>query len=180
MNSLAIALSFLLLIFAVPIFMVFGLGSSATAIWGMGLPWSTLIQVSFGSVTKHVLLAVPLFIFAGMVMLRGGAAARLVHFATTLVGHWPGGLGLAMILAMGFFAAFCGLHPCRDHRHRHHHDPADGEPGLSKTVRHRSCRLGSISGGVDSAIQRRHPVQRADRCSGLAHLRRWASCPALS
>ena len=108
MNSLAIALSFLLLVFAVPIFMVFGLGSGATAIWGMGLPWSTLIQVSFGSVTKHVLLAVPLFIFAGMVMLRGGAAARLVHFATTLVGHWPGGLGLAMILAMGFFAAFCG------------------------------------------------------------------------
>ena len=72
------------------------------------MPWSTLIQVSFGSMTKHVLIAVPLFIFAGMVMLRGGAAARLVHFATTLVGHWPGGLGIAMILAMGFFAAFCG------------------------------------------------------------------------
>jgi len=41
-------------------------------------------------------------------MLRGGAASRLVHFAVTLVGHWPGGLGIAMILAMGFFAAFCG------------------------------------------------------------------------
>lgn len=98
----------LLLLLSVPIFMVFGLGSATVAIWGMGLPWSTLIQVSFGSMTKHVLIAVPLFIFTGMVMLRGGAAARLVHFATTLVGHWPGGLGIAMILAMGFFAAFCG------------------------------------------------------------------------
>jgi len=108
MNVAATLLSMLLLLLSVPIFMVFGLGSATVAIWGMDLPWSTLIQVSFGSMTKHVLIAVPLFIFTGMVMLRGGAAARLVHFATTLVGHWPGGLGLSMILAMGFFAAFCG------------------------------------------------------------------------
>ena len=39
-----------------------------------------------------------------MVML----AKRLVDFATALVGHWPGGLGIAMVIAMGFFAAFCG------------------------------------------------------------------------
>ena len=108
MSILPILLSVVLLGLSVPIFMVFGLGSAASAIWIMDLPWSTLIQVSFGSMTKHVLIAVPLFIFTGMVMLRGGAAGRLVHFATTLVGHWPGGLGLSMILAMGFFAAFCG------------------------------------------------------------------------
>lgn len=108
MKSAAMVVSLALLLMSVPIFMVFGLGSATVAIWSLNLPWSTLIQVSFGSMTKHVLIAVPLFIFAGMVMLRGGAAARLVHFATTLVGHWPGGLGIAMILAMGFFAAFCG------------------------------------------------------------------------
>ncbi len=108
MNILAIVLSIFLLVLSLPIFMVFGLGSSVTAIWGMNLPWSTLIQVAFGSMTKHVLIAVPLFIFTGMVMLRGGAAHRLVAFATALVGHWPGGLGIAMVLAMGFFAAFCG------------------------------------------------------------------------
>ena len=93
---------------SVPIFLVFGIGSSAAAILGLGLPWSTLIQVSFGAMTKHILVAVPLFIFAGMVMLKGGAAKRLVDFATALVGHWPGGLGIAMVIAMGFFAAFCG------------------------------------------------------------------------
>ena len=108
MNAAATLFSLIFLILSVPIFMVFGLGSATTAIWGMNLPWSTLIQVSFGAMTKHVLIAVPLFIFTGIVMLCGGAAARLVHFATTLVGHWPGGLGIAMILAMGFFAAFCG------------------------------------------------------------------------
>ena len=108
MYTLAIISSMFLLLMSVPIFLVFGIGSSAAAILGLGLPWSTLIQVSFGAMTKHILVAVPLFIFAGMVMLRGGAARRLVDFATALVGHWPGGLGIAMVIAMGFFAAFCG------------------------------------------------------------------------
>ncbi|WP_282610899.1 TRAP transporter large permease [Pelagibius sp. Alg239-R121] len=108
MNAVAIAFSLILLFLSVPVFLVFGLGGSISAIWGLNLPWSTLIQVAFGSMTKHVLIAVPLFIFTGMVMLRGGAASRMVHFATSLVGHWPGGLGIGMVIAMGFFAAFCG------------------------------------------------------------------------
>ena len=108
MFALASILSLVALIISVPIFLVFGLGSSIAAIGGLNLPWSVLIQVSFGALTKHVLIAVPLFIFSGMAMLKGGAALRLVKFATTLVGHWPGGLGVAMVIAMGFFAAFCG------------------------------------------------------------------------
>jgi C4-dicarboxylate transporter DctM subunit len=108
MYLFSLLFSIFLLILSVPIFLVFGLGSSIAAIWGLNLPWSTLIQVSFGAVTKHILIAVPLFIFAGMAMLRGGSATRLVNFATALVGHWPGGLGIAMVIAMGFFAAFCG------------------------------------------------------------------------
>ena len=108
MNALAIAFSTVMLFLAVPVFLVFGLGSAMAAIWGLGLPWSTLIQVAFGAMTKHVLIAVPLFIFTGMVMLKGGAASRLVAFSTALVGHLPGGLGIAMVVAMGFFAAFCG------------------------------------------------------------------------
>ena len=108
MYLFSITLSFLFLAIGVPIFLVFGVGSSISAIWGLNLPWSTLIQVAFAAMTKHILIAVPLFIFAGMVMLRGGSANRLVNFAIALVGHWPGGLGIAMVIAMGFFAAFCG------------------------------------------------------------------------
>ena len=101
MLSGSIFVSLILLLCSVPIFLVFGIGSSSAAILGLNLPWSTLIQVSFAALTKHVLTAVPLFIFAGMVMLRGGAARRLVDFATALVGHWPGGLGIAMVIANG-------------------------------------------------------------------------------
>ncbi len=105
----AVIISSLILLFlSLPIFLVFGIGSSLVAILGLNLPWSTLIQVAFGSVTKHVLLAIPLFIFAGLIMLKAGVARRLVSFAMSLVGHWPGGLGISMVITMAFFAAFCG------------------------------------------------------------------------
>ena len=68
-----------------------------------------LIQVSFGALIKHILIAVPLFVFAATAMLRGGAATRLVSFAISLVGYWPGRLAIAMVISMSFFAAFCGL-----------------------------------------------------------------------
>lgn len=108
MVPVAIGLSLLLLFLSLPVFLVFGIGSGAVATQGLGLPWSTLIQVAFGAVTKQILLAIPLFVFAGLVMLKAGVARRLVDFAMSLVGHWPGGLGVAMVLTMGFFAAFCG------------------------------------------------------------------------
>ena len=76
MFALASILSLLTLVISVPIFLVFGLGSSIAAIGGLNLPWSVLIQVSFGALTKHVLIAVPLFIFSGMAMLKGGAALK--------------------------------------------------------------------------------------------------------
>jgi len=108
MAGMAISISLVLLFITVPVFLVFGLGSSLVAIFGLNLPWSLLIQVSFAAVTKQVLLAIPLFIFAGLIMLRAGVARRLVDLAMTMVGHLPGGLGIAMIITMGFFAAFCG------------------------------------------------------------------------
>jgi len=108
MTVLMIATSMLLLFMAVPVFLVFGAGSAGAAILDLGLPWSTLIQVSYAAITKPVLIAIPLFIFSGLAMLRGGIASRLVHMTTTLVGHWPGGLAIGMVLTMGFFAAFCG------------------------------------------------------------------------
>ena len=108
MNTISAIVAFVLLFLSLPIFLVFGIGGALSAIVGLELPWSTLIQVAFGSMTKHVLIAVPLFIFAGMIMLSGGMAARLVNLCIALVGHLPGGLGISLVLAMGFFAAFSG------------------------------------------------------------------------
>jgi C4-dicarboxylate transporter DctM subunit len=106
--QVAALFSLALLLLAVPIFLVFGIGSVIVAGDVLNLPWTQFLQTSVGAVSKYVLLAIPLFVFAGYVMVAGGMARRLVDLCVALVGHWPGGLGISMVLAMAFFAAFCG------------------------------------------------------------------------
>lgn len=108
MIQFAALFSLALLFIAVPVFLVFGIGSVIIAGGVLDLPWTQFLQTSVGAVSKYVLLAIPLFVFAGYVMVAGGMARRLVDLCVALVGHWPGGLGVAMVLAMAFFAAFCG------------------------------------------------------------------------
>ena len=108
MIHIAIALGVIALFISVPIFLVFGLSGSLVVVGALDLPWSVLTQVTFDSITKYILLAIPLFIFSGMIMVEGGMARRLVDVFTNAVGHWRGGLGIAMVLTMGFFGALCG------------------------------------------------------------------------
>jgi tripartite ATP-independent transporter DctM subunit len=96
------------MIASVPLFIVFGVGSAAIALDVLGLPAHSLMQVSFDAMTKQVLVAIPIFIFAGAVMLHGGSARRLVDFGMTAVGHLPGGMAVALILAIGVFSAISG------------------------------------------------------------------------
>jgi TRAP-type uncharacterized transport system fused permease subunit len=44
-------------------------------------------------------MAVPFFILAGNFLTHGGVARRMIDFATSVVGHWHGGLALAGIVA---------------------------------------------------------------------------------
>jgi tripartite ATP-independent transporter DctM subunit len=108
MIHIAIALGVITLFISVPIFLVFGLSGSIVVVGALDLPWGVLTQVTFDSITKYILLAIPLFVFSGMVMVEGGMARRLVAVFTNAVGHWRGGLGIAMVLTMGFFGALCG------------------------------------------------------------------------
>lgn len=55
-----------------------------------------------------VLLAIPLFIFAGAVMEKGRIAAPLVHLAELFIGHVRGGLAIATVIASGIFASISG------------------------------------------------------------------------
>ncbi|HYP80489.1 MAG TPA: TRAP transporter large permease, partial [Steroidobacteraceae bacterium] len=51
---------------------------------------------------------IPLFIFAGELMMRGGISERLISFASSLVGHLRGGLGQVNVLASLFFGGVSG------------------------------------------------------------------------
>jgi C4-dicarboxylate transporter DctM subunit len=53
-------------------------------------------------------MAIPLFILAGNFLTSGGVARRMIGFATSLIGHWHGGLALAGIIACALFALVCG------------------------------------------------------------------------
>lgn len=55
-----------------------------------------------------VLLAIPLFTFAGYLLSQGGTSARLVRFSRSLFGWVPGGLGVVALVSCAFFTAITG------------------------------------------------------------------------
>jgi C4-dicarboxylate transporter DctM subunit len=79
----------------------------------------TLTEVSLDSVAMKLftgienfeIMAIPFFILAGNFLTHGGVARRMINFATSMVGHWHGGLGLAAVLACALFAAVSGSSP---------------------------------------------------------------------
>lgn len=76
-------------------------------VWGRAqLDW--IIEDMWVSLDKELILAIPMFLLCGGVMTRGSTAKRLVRIATSLTGHLPGGLGVAVVLSCGVFAAISG------------------------------------------------------------------------
>lgn len=75
--------------------------------WGSGqLTW--IVEDMFVSLDKELILAIPMFMLCGGVMTKGTTARRLIDVARALVGHLPGGLGVAAVLSSAIFAAISG------------------------------------------------------------------------
>lgn len=102
---------FLLLFAGVPIAIILGISTALSLVLFTSTPLHIIAQQLFNALDKFVLLAVPFFILAGAIMTRGGIAKRLIDFVNALVGWFPGGLGIAGILACIFFAAISGSSP---------------------------------------------------------------------
>jgi C4-dicarboxylate transporter, DctM subunit len=62
----------------------------------------------FTSIDRFEIMAIPFFILAGNFLTSGGVARRMINFATSMIGHWHGGLGLAGVVACALFAAISG------------------------------------------------------------------------
>ena len=65
----------------------------------------------FTGIENFEIMAIPFFILAGNFLTHGGVARRMINFATSLIGHWYGGLGLAGVMACALFAAISGSSP---------------------------------------------------------------------
>jgi len=97
-----------LMALAVPIAISMGLASAAAILYKGGMPLTILAQKMFTGLDSFPLLAVPFFILAGLFMETGGISARLVRFASVLVGHIRGGLAHVVIVATIFFSGVSG------------------------------------------------------------------------
>src|SRR5437773_5897496 len=81
MITVAILVFLVLMLLGVPVAFAIGAAGLAGLAWSGEFPLIIIMQQIHQSVDSFVLLAIPLFIFAGMLMETGGIAARLVHLA---------------------------------------------------------------------------------------------------
>lgn len=102
-----ILLLFVLFLVGIPICFSLGLVSIVGMVQG-ATPMIVVIQRLFTGADSTALIAIPLFILAGGLMVQGGISNRIVSFADALIGHFPSGLALVSILACIFFAAITG------------------------------------------------------------------------
>jgi len=75
------------------------------------VPLESVALKLFTGIEKFEIMAIPFFILAGNFLTHGGVAKRMIRFATSMVGHWHGGLGLGGVLACALFAAVSGSSP---------------------------------------------------------------------
>ena len=75
------------------------------------VPLESVALKLFTGIEKFEIMAIPFFILAGNFLTHGGVARRMINFATSMVGHWYGGLGLSGVMACALFAAVSGSSP---------------------------------------------------------------------
>ncbi|WP_105370170.1 TRAP transporter large permease [Neorhizobium huautlense] len=97
----------LLMLIGMPIAFCLGIASFATVLY-IGLPPIVVFQQLNSGMNVFAMMAIPFFIFAGDLMVRGGIAHRLIRFAAGLVGHLRGGLGQVNVVASTLFGGISG------------------------------------------------------------------------
>ncbi|SDB69366.1 TRAP transporter large permease [Belnapia rosea] len=97
----------LLLLIGVPVAFCLGAAAFATVLY-MDLPPIVVFQQLSSGMNVFSMLAIPFFIFAGDLMMRGQIADRLVALAAAMVGHLRGGLGQVNIVAATLFGGVSG------------------------------------------------------------------------
>lgn len=103
---IAVLLAILALLGA-PLFAVI----AASAMWGFskeGIDLQAIAIEFYGIAELPILLAIPLFTFAGYLLSESGAPHRLVRVTRALMGWMPAGLAIVALLTCAFFTAFTG------------------------------------------------------------------------
>ena len=102
------ALLIALLLTGIPVSIALGLTVLTFLFTLTAVPIEAVSMKLFTGIQSFEIMAIPFFILAGNFLTHGGVARRMINFATSIIGHWHGGLGLAGIVACAMFALVCG------------------------------------------------------------------------
>jgi C4-dicarboxylate transporter DctM subunit len=105
------SLLFLFMLLGVPIAISLGLAALASIYYFTTDPLPDLAGKVFSGLNHFPLMAIPFFVLAGNIFTAGGVAKRLIALTNAWVGHIPGGLSIAGVLACALFAAISGSSP---------------------------------------------------------------------
>ncbi len=105
--SFAAPILLLLAILRTPLFVVIAL-SAIIGFYSSGIDLSVISIEIYRLAEMPVLIAIPLFTFAGYLLGEGRASTRLVNLTNSLLGWVPGGLAIVTIFACAMFTAFTG------------------------------------------------------------------------
>ena len=98
MNTVLIfALLVLLMLTGMPISISLGLTVLSFLFFMTQVPIESVALKLFTGIEKFEIMAIPFFILAGNFLTHGGVAKRMIRFATSMVGHFHGGLGLFLV-----------------------------------------------------------------------------------
>ncbi len=108
MTTLLIVIFFLaLLLIGVPIFVVIA-GLTIYLLFSSQIDISAIIIEMHRMATTPVLVAIPLFTFAGYLLSASGAPQRLIRLSNAILGWMPGGLSVIALVTCAVFTALTG------------------------------------------------------------------------
>jgi C4-dicarboxylate transporter DctM subunit len=110
-TGVVFALLIALMLTGMPISIALGLTVLTFLFFFTQVPTEAVAMKLFTGIEKFEIMAIPFFILAGNFLTHGGVAKRMIKFATSMVGHWHGGLALAGVMACALFAAVSGSSP---------------------------------------------------------------------
>jgi len=97
-----------LILVGVPVWVSLGLGVVGILWFTETLPMTLVGASLFQGIDHFALIAVPLFILTGDVLVRTGLSEKLLNVAQALTGGVRSGFGSATVLGCGFFACISG------------------------------------------------------------------------
>ncbi|MBT9515041.1 MAG: TRAP transporter large permease subunit [Methyloversatilis discipulorum] len=109
--AIIFALLLVLMLTGMPVSISLGLTVLTFLFTMTDVPVESVALKLFTGIEKFEIMAIPFFILAGNFLTHGGVAKRMINFATSLVGHFHGGLGMGGVVACGLFAAVSGSSP---------------------------------------------------------------------